>query len=192
MTDLFQENAARYRAENAPLADRMRPRTLDEFVGQPHILGPGKLLRRAIEALVRILAPICPHICSELWLVLGHREALEAAGWPEYEEAELQADTVEYPVQVNGKVRGRIKLPSGLDKPALEEAARAHTDIQQLVGDLSEYFQQVRRDHRLRFDDRQTVALGLRKIAFRNPERRETERGVRNANARNGMILVVR
>ncbi len=50
MSTLFQEAAERYRNHNAPLADRMRPRTLDEFVGQPHILGRGKLLRRAIEA----------------------------------------------------------------------------------------------------------------------------------------------
>ncbi len=50
MSTLFQEAAAQYRAHNAPLADRMRPQTLDEFVGQPHILGKGKLLRRAIEA----------------------------------------------------------------------------------------------------------------------------------------------
>lgn len=50
MSDLFKEAARRYQAEKAPLADRMRPRTLDEFVGQEHILGPGKLLRRAIEA----------------------------------------------------------------------------------------------------------------------------------------------
>jgi putative ATPase len=50
MSDLFKESAQRYQAANAPLADRMRPRTLDEFVGQPHILGAGKLLRRAIEA----------------------------------------------------------------------------------------------------------------------------------------------
>ena len=50
MPDLFQDAAARYQAEKAPLADRMRPRVLDEFVGQGHILGPGKLLRRAIEA----------------------------------------------------------------------------------------------------------------------------------------------
>lgn len=50
MTDLFQEAAARYQASKAPLADRMRPRTLDAFVGQAHILGRGKLLRRAIEA----------------------------------------------------------------------------------------------------------------------------------------------
>src|SRR5690625_7700909 len=50
MSTLFQEAAERYRNHNAPLADRMRPRTLDEFVGQPHILGRGKLLRRASEA----------------------------------------------------------------------------------------------------------------------------------------------
>ena len=50
MTDLFEEASEAYRAEQAPLADRMRPRTLDEFVGQEHILGEGKLLRRAIKA----------------------------------------------------------------------------------------------------------------------------------------------
>jgi putative ATPase len=50
MADLFDEHAEEVREERAPLADRMRPRTLDEFVGQEHFLGEGKLLRRAIEA----------------------------------------------------------------------------------------------------------------------------------------------
>ena len=50
MSDLFQDAAEQFRASSAPLADRMRPQTLEEFVGQDHILGPGKLLRRAIEA----------------------------------------------------------------------------------------------------------------------------------------------
>jgi len=50
MADLFDEHADQVREERAPLADRMRPRTLDEFVGQEHFLGEGKLLRRAIEA----------------------------------------------------------------------------------------------------------------------------------------------
>jgi putative ATPase len=50
MDDLFDAASRRFRSEQAPLADRMRPRTLDEFVGQEHILGPGSLLRRAIEA----------------------------------------------------------------------------------------------------------------------------------------------
>jgi putative ATPase len=50
MSDLFKEAARKHMMKRAPLADRMRPRSLDEFVGQEHILGPGKLLRRAIEA----------------------------------------------------------------------------------------------------------------------------------------------
>jgi putative ATPase len=50
MTDLFDQAAEDFKEANAPLADRMRPRTLEEFVGQEHILAPGKLLRRAIEA----------------------------------------------------------------------------------------------------------------------------------------------
>jgi len=49
-SDLFDAASRSFRASNAPLADRLRPRTLHEFIGQPHILGPGKLLRRAIEA----------------------------------------------------------------------------------------------------------------------------------------------
>ena len=49
-SDLFDSAAEKYRSERAPLADRMRPRTLDEYVGQEHILGPSRLLRRAIEA----------------------------------------------------------------------------------------------------------------------------------------------
>ena len=48
--DLFADQHQEARARVAPLAMRMRPRTLDEFVGQEHILGPGRLLRRAIEA----------------------------------------------------------------------------------------------------------------------------------------------
>ena len=50
MPDLFEDAAEQYRASNAPLADRMRPRSLHTFIGQEHILGEGKLLRRAIEA----------------------------------------------------------------------------------------------------------------------------------------------
>ena len=50
MPDLFDDAGTQARRERAPLADRMRPRTLDEFVGQDHMLGEGKLLRRAIEA----------------------------------------------------------------------------------------------------------------------------------------------
>ncbi|NQV73284.1 AAA family ATPase, partial [bacterium] len=48
--NLFDAAAGTLRSSRAPLADRMRPRTIDEYIGQEHILGPGRLLRRSIEA----------------------------------------------------------------------------------------------------------------------------------------------
>ncbi|MHC5067940.1 MAG: leucine--tRNA ligase [Planctomycetota bacterium] len=78
------------------------------------------LIRRGLETLVQLLAPMVPHIAAELWQHLGHDDSLEAAGWPSYDEAELVEDEVEYPVQINGKVRGKVSLPNGLTKPELE------------------------------------------------------------------------
>lgn len=49
-SDLFDASAKDFMSSRAPLADRLRPRTLDEYIGQEHILGPGRLLRRSIEA----------------------------------------------------------------------------------------------------------------------------------------------
>jgi putative ATPase len=53
-TDLFDKKRQQLVANEAPLAARMRPRTLDEFIGQDHIIGPGRLLRRAIQAEIRL------------------------------------------------------------------------------------------------------------------------------------------
>jgi leucyl-tRNA synthetase len=85
------------------------------------------------RVLIRLLAPMTPHICAELWERFGDGTAIDDAGWPEFDESELVADEVEYPLQVNGKVRGRITLPASLDKPALEEAVRAHAETARLT-----------------------------------------------------------
>ncbi|MDA3961025.1 MAG: leucine--tRNA ligase [Planctomycetota bacterium] len=95
------------------------------------------VLRYALEVLVRVLAPITPHICSELWTLLGYEGQIEAAGWPSFDDAELVEDEVEYPVQVNGKVRGKVRLPNGLDKPALEALVAESAEIAEIVGDKS-------------------------------------------------------
>ena len=58
------------------------------------------VLRRAVETPIQVLAPITPHICSELWQRLEHPEALEALAGQRMTNLELQADSVEYPVQV--------------------------------------------------------------------------------------------
>ncbi|NJC11083.1 leucyl-tRNA synthetase [Micromonospora profundi] len=77
--------------------------------------------REVAEPLVLMLAPFAPHVAEELWRKLGHDTSLTYADFPTADPALLVADTVTYPVQVNGKVRGRIEVPA--DSP--EEAVRA-------------------------------------------------------------------
>jgi leucyl-tRNA synthetase len=80
--------------------------------------------RPAMETFTILLAPMAPHIAEELWQVLGHDETLAYAPWPTFDPALLKDEEVEIPVQVNGKLRGRVVVPAGADRPALEEAAR--------------------------------------------------------------------
>jgi leucyl-tRNA synthetase len=85
----------------------------------------GGVPRSVAEPLVLLLAPLAPHISEELWSRLGHAEPLVREPFPEADPARLVDDTVEIPVQVNGKVRGRVTVPAGADDQALEAAARA-------------------------------------------------------------------
>jgi leucyl-tRNA synthetase len=86
-----------------------------------------------MERFVLVLAPLAPHLAEELWQALGHPETLAYEPWPVADEAWLREDAVEVPVQVNGKLRGRIVLPSGTDASASEAAARADARIAQLL-----------------------------------------------------------
>ncbi|MEV4498835.1 leucine--tRNA ligase [Micromonospora arborensis] len=77
--------------------------------------------REVAEPLVLMVAPFAPHLAEELWRKLGHDTSLTYADFPTADPALLVADTVTYPVQVNGKVRGRIEVPAD----AAEETVRA-------------------------------------------------------------------
>jgi leucyl-tRNA synthetase len=81
--------------------------------------------RPVAEALVLMLAPLAPHIAEELWSRLGHDQSLAWQEFPVVDEALLADDTIELPVQVNGKVRSVIRVPAGADRAAMEAAARA-------------------------------------------------------------------
>jgi len=89
--------------------------------------------RSAMEKLVLLLSPFAPHVAEELWQALGHAETLAYEPWPTFDEAALREDTVEVPVQVNGKLRGRIVVPADTDKAALESAARGDPRIAELL-----------------------------------------------------------
>jgi len=89
------------------------------------------LLREMFDGLILLLSPITPFICEELWRRIGHEDAVLEQPWPLFDERALEAETVEIPVQINGKVRARIQVSAedAHDKAALETAARGDTRI---------------------------------------------------------------
>ncbi|WP_156686263.1 leucine--tRNA ligase [Mycobacterium sp. Marseille-P9652] len=86
--------------------------------------------RAAVEPLVLMLAPLAPHLAEELWLRLGHTASLAHGPFPQADPAYLVDETVEYPVQVNGKVRGRVVVAADADEEALKGAALADDKVQ--------------------------------------------------------------
>ncbi|MBS1847704.1 MAG: leucine--tRNA ligase [Actinobacteria bacterium] len=89
--------------------------------------------RDAIEPMVLLLAPLAPHIAEELWERLGHDSSLAWEDFPVADESLLVAETIEIPVQVNGKVRGHITVAPDTDPVALEAAARADAKVAALL-----------------------------------------------------------
>ena len=95
---------------------------------------PASVLR---EFLI-LLAPFAPHLAEELWdklnssLVTRH-SSLAYAPWPKFDPALLVEDTLEIPVQVNGKLRVVIRVPADADNAAVEAAARASEKVQQFI-----------------------------------------------------------
>jgi leucyl-tRNA synthetase len=97
------------------------------------------VLREAVEALVLLVSPFTPHLSEELWERLGNTGGIAAAGWPEWDEAAAKEESVEIPVQVNGKVRGRVMVAADAADADIEAAAlasaqvRPHLEGRQLV-----------------------------------------------------------
>ena len=82
-----------------------------------------------MEPLILMLAPLAPHIAEELWARLGHTTSLAHGPFPVADPALLVEETVEYPIQVNGKRRGEISVPrdmavAEIERLALEAVAR--------------------------------------------------------------------
>jgi leucyl-tRNA synthetase len=86
-----------------------------------------------MQRLVLLLSPFAPHIAEELWQVLGHEQTLAYEPWPSYDEALTKEDTIEVPVQVKGKLRGRIRVPAQATAEELEAAARADSRVAEWI-----------------------------------------------------------
>ncbi|HEY6053820.1 MAG TPA: class I tRNA ligase family protein, partial [Gaiellaceae bacterium] len=103
---------------NTPVAAVM------ELVNEISRLPDDPASRFAVETAVSLIQPYAPHIAEELWARLGH-ERLWGAPWPEADESQLEHETIELVLQVNGKVRDRVQVPAGLSEDELVAHARA-------------------------------------------------------------------
>jgi leucyl-tRNA synthetase len=77
-----------------------------------------------INTLIRLLAPFAPHIADELWHNTGNSESVHSQTWPSVDASALITDEITLVIQIMGKTRGTIQVPSGADKAALEKFAR--------------------------------------------------------------------
>ncbi len=95
------------------------------------------ILREGIGIVLRLLAPIAPHVTHHLWRELGFGEDILASAWPQVDDTALKQDSIEYVVQVNGKVRASVRVPVDADRDSIQTAALANEQVQKFIGDQS-------------------------------------------------------
>ena len=91
--------------------------------------------QEGLDAVVLLLAPIVPHVCSVLWQALGHGDDLMSARWPKADENALIRDEIEIVVQVNGKKRAIVQITADADKSACEAAAMADINVKRFTSE---------------------------------------------------------
>ncbi|MBN9010027.1 MAG: class I tRNA ligase family protein, partial [Rhizobiales bacterium] len=85
----------------------------------------GWAVREALELLIRMMAPMMPHLAEECWAILGGKGLVATLPWPETDRSLLVEDMIILPVQVNGKKRGELTIPVGASEADIEAAALA-------------------------------------------------------------------
>ena len=91
--------------------------------------------RFVLEDLLKMLVPFAPHISSELWQQLGNDDFIEKSGWPKWSEELLKTDKIQIIVQVNGKLRGKIKVSANSEKDEILAIARAEDNVSKFLQD---------------------------------------------------------
>ena len=89
----------------------------------------GKCPREYAEGIIKLLSPVTPHVCEEMWSILGHDKTIAYESWPVYDEKELEVDTIEIAVQVNGKLRGKILVGVDEEQESALAKAKANPDV---------------------------------------------------------------
>ena len=78
------------------------------------------LSKQVYETIVLLLSPFTPHLCEEIWNILGHKDCVSVAQWPKYDEKYIKQDTIEIPVQVNGKLKGKVSIDVTADEQTVK------------------------------------------------------------------------
>ncbi|MFI8566218.1 leucine--tRNA ligase [Rhodococcus sp. NPDC078407] len=120
-------------ADYAALRDNTAGAKLIELTNHITKAYPDGAPRGVVEPLILMLAPLAPHLSEELWGKLGHEKSLAHGPFPRAEKKWLVADTVDYPIQVNGKVRSRITVSADATKDDVEKTALADEKIVALL-----------------------------------------------------------
>ncbi|MBQ2747536.1 MAG: leucine--tRNA ligase [Firmicutes bacterium] len=87
------------------------------------------LLADAMKKLIIVLAPFAPHICEEMWQHIGYDYSIHNEAWPAFDESALVKDEVEIVVQLNGKIKEKLNVSTGLDKAAFEEVVLSNDSV---------------------------------------------------------------
>ena len=95
----------------------------------------GAVVREALEAVVLFLSPIVPHICHELWEVLGHKTAAVDERWPTFDESAVERDMIDMVVQVNGKLRAKISVAVDAEQDEITALALADENVQRFIAE---------------------------------------------------------
>ncbi|MEJ2593190.1 MAG: class I tRNA ligase family protein, partial [Candidatus Thiodiazotropha sp.] len=95
------------------------------------------VLKEGLSLVLSLLGPIAPHIAHTLWRELGYGNEILDAPWPQPDEEALKQESIEYVVQVNGKVRAKIQVPAGADKAVAEALAKENENVQRFIGEAS-------------------------------------------------------
>ncbi|MBN1779125.1 MAG: leucine--tRNA ligase, partial [Candidatus Buchananbacteria bacterium] len=93
------------------------------------ILAVGSINQLIADSLLFILAPFAPHVCEEIWALLGNKNSIFTQKWPAYDESLLQDQEIELVIQVNGKVRAKIKVPADITQAVAEKIAKQQVNV---------------------------------------------------------------
>jgi len=111
------------------MVNAMYEYTSDGFSTDRH----GPVLRSAINALTLLISPFAPHFAEELWASIGGRGTIAHAAWPQYDPEAIVATEITIVVQVNGKVRSKLTVPTGTSDKDIEVAALADPKVQEFI-----------------------------------------------------------